>query len=61
MWITLRNIWNLCQKEFKSVLSDYVLMGLIVVMFSVATYSVAKGIAVEVKNGAVAYPFFLPV
>lgn len=54
MWITLRNIWNLCQKEFKSVLSDYVLMGLIVVMFSVATYSVAKGIAVEVKNGAVA-------
>lgn len=54
MWITLRNIWYLCLKEFKSVLSDYVLMGLIVVMFTVATYSVAKGIAVEVKNGAVA-------
>lgn len=54
MWVTLRNIWHLCLKEFKSVLSDYVLMGLIVVMFTVATYSVAKGIAVEVKNGAVA-------
>lgn len=54
MLIALKNIWNLCLKEFKSVLSDYVLMALIVVMFSVATYSVAKGIAVEVKNGAVA-------
>ncbi|CAM5187439.1 ABC transporter permease [Oligella ureolytica] len=54
MRVTLRNIWHLCLKEFKSVLSDYVLMGLIVVMFTVATYSVAKGIAVEVKNGAVA-------
>ncbi|MDO5666594.1 MAG: ABC transporter permease [Alcaligenaceae bacterium] len=54
MWITLKNIWYLCLKEFKSVLSDYVLMGLIVVMFSVATYSVSKGMAVEVKNGSVA-------
>lgn len=54
MWITLRNIWFLCIKELKSVLSDYVLMGLIIVMFSVAGYSVAKGMAVEVKNGSVA-------
>ncbi|SPY07651.1 Inner membrane transport permease YhhJ [Oligella urethralis] len=54
MWITLRNIWFLCIKELKSVLSDYVLMGLIIVMFSVASYSVAKGMAVEVKNGSVA-------
>ena len=54
MWVTLRNIWNLCLKEFRSVLSDYVLMALIAVMFTVSTYSVAKGIAVEVKNGAVA-------
>lgn len=54
MWVTLKNIWHLSLKEFRSVLSDYVLMGLIVVMFSVATYSVSKGIAVEVKNGSVA-------
>ena len=54
MWITLKNIWYLSLKEFKSVLSDYVLMGLIIVMFSVATYSVAKGMAVEVRNGSVA-------
>lgn len=54
MWITVKNIWYLCLKEFKSVLSDYVLMGLITVMFSVASYSVAKGMAVEVKNGSVA-------
>lgn len=49
MWITLRNIRFLCIKELKSVLSDYVLMGLIIVMFSVNSYSVAKGMAVEVK------------
>ena len=54
MWITLKNIWYLSLKEFKSVLSDYVLMGLIIVMFTVATYSVAKGMAVEVRNGSVA-------
>lgn len=54
MWITLKNIWYLSLKEFKSVFSDYVLMGLIIVMFSVATYSVAKGMAVEVRNGSVA-------
>jgi ABC-2 type transport system permease protein len=54
MWITLKNIWYLSLKEFKSVLSDCVLMGLIIVMFSVATYSVAKGMAVEVRNGSVA-------
>lgn len=54
IWTSLKNIIHLCVKEFRSVLRDYVLMGLIVIMFSVATYSVAKGIAVEVKNGSVA-------
>lgn len=54
IWTSLKNIIHLCVKEVKSVLRDYVLMGLIAIMFSVATYSVAKGIAVEVKNGSVA-------
>ena len=38
MWVTLRNIWYLCLKEFRSVLNDYVLMGLIVVIFTVENY-----------------------
>ncbi|WP_028357095.1 ABC transporter permease [Brackiella oedipodis] len=50
----LRNIWYLCGKELRSVLEDYTLMALIVVIFSVVTYAVAVGVSTEVKNASIA-------
>ena len=50
----LKNVWVLSLKEFKSLFGDVVLMGLIVVVLSVAVYSVSTGITTEVRNASVA-------
>lgn len=50
----LKNVWVLSLKELKSLLSDPILLGLIVVFLSVAVYTVAKGITTEVRNASVA-------
>lgn len=50
-WI--KNVGFLSIKEFKSVISDITLMGLVIAVFTVAVYSVSKGITTEVKNASV--------
>lgn len=49
-----KNVWVLGIKELKSLLSDLVLMGLMVVVLSVAIYSVATSITTEVRHASVA-------
>lgn len=49
----LKNVWFLSIKEFKSVISDVTLMGLVVAVFTVAVYAVSTGITTEVKNASV--------
>lgn len=49
-----KNVWVLSIKELKSLLSDLVLMGLMVVVLSVAIYSVATSITTEVRHASVA-------
>lgn len=51
-WI--KNVIVLGVKELKSLFTDVTLMGLIVVVLSVAVYSVATGLTVEVRNASVA-------
>ena len=51
---SLNNIFHLLMKELRSLLSDPVLMLLIIFVFSVSIYSVAKGISTDVKNATVA-------
>ncbi|ASY30471.1 ABC transporter permease [Taylorella equigenitalis] len=52
--MSLRNIWYLIIKEIKSVSSDLILMALVGVVFTVAVYSVSKGVTTEVKNASIA-------
>lgn len=49
-----RNTLTLTLKEFRSLLSDAVMMGLIIVIFTVAVIAIAKGISIEVRNASVA-------
>lgn len=50
----LKNVYFLCGKEIKSFFSDFTLFVLVVIIFTVTIYSVAKGITTEVKNATVA-------
>lgn len=54
MGVWLKNIWFLCHKEFKSVMSDVTLMGLVVAVFTISVYSVSTGVTTEVKNASIA-------
>lgn len=54
MYEWIKNVWFLSIKEFKSVISDITLMGLVVAVFTVAVYSVSTGLTTEVKNASVA-------
>lgn len=51
---SLHNIFTLTRKEFRSLLSDKVMMSIIVVIFSFAVIAIAKGISIEVKNASIA-------
>ncbi|WP_321915722.1 MULTISPECIES: ABC transporter permease [unclassified Paraburkholderia] len=50
----LKNVARLARKEMFSLLRDATLMALIVFAFTLAVYSVAKGIKAEVSNASVA-------
>lgn len=50
----LLNVWVLSLKEFKSLLGDVTLMVMMVVVFTVAVYSVSTGVTTEVRNASVA-------
>lgn len=52
--MSFKNIWYLILKEIKSVISDIPLVGLVIVVFTVAVYSVSKGVTTEVKNASIA-------
>lgn len=49
-----KNVWVLSVKELKSLLSDVVLIALMVVVLSLAIYSVATSITTEVRHASVA-------
>ncbi|MCT6882223.1 MAG: hypothetical protein M3Z51_07620, partial [Snodgrassella alvi] len=49
-----KNVWVLSIKELKSLLSDVVLIALMVVVLSVAIYTVATSISTEVRHASVA-------
>lgn len=51
-WI--KNVYFLSGKEIRSFFSDYTLLVLVIIMFTVMIYSIAKGITTEVKNATVA-------
>ncbi|UDW83042.1 ABC transporter permease [Pasteurella canis] len=51
-WI--KNVYFLCGKEIRSFFSDFTLLILVIMMFTVTIYSIAKGITTEVKNVSVA-------
>lgn len=46
-WI--KNVYFLSGKEIRSFFSDYTLLVLVIIMFTVMIYSIAKGITTEVK------------
>ncbi len=50
----LKNVFTLSAKELSSLMSDATLLGLIVVVFSLAVYSVSTGVTTEVRNASVA-------
>ena len=50
---SIRNIWTLMLKEFRSLFGDPVLMLLIAFMFTGSVINVSKGISTEVKNATV--------
>ncbi|MGY4676842.1 ABC-2 transporter permease [Pasteurella sp. P03HT] len=50
----LKNVYFLCGKEIRSFFSDVTLLVLVIIMFTVTIYSIAKGITTEVKNASVA-------
>lgn len=47
MWQWMKNVWFLSRKELRSLLGDYTLMVLIVVVLSVAVYTVSTGITTK--------------
>lgn len=53
MYNWVKNVWFLSIKEFKSVITDVPLMGLVIAVFTVAVYSVSSGMTIEVKNASV--------
>lgn len=50
---TLKNIWALMLKEFRSLFTDPVLLVLITFMFTGSIINTAKGISTDVKNATV--------
>lgn len=50
----LKNVWILSLKELKSLFGDVILLVLIVVLLSLAVYSVSTGITTEVRHASVA-------
>lgn len=54
MWQWMKNVWFLSRKELRSLLGDYTLMVLIVVVLSVAVYTVSTGITTEVRHSSIA-------
>jgi ABC-2 type transport system permease protein len=53
MMRTLKNIWALMLKEFRSLFTDPVLLVLITFMFTGSIINTAKGISTDVKNATV--------
>ena len=51
---TLKTIWHLTVKEWRSLFGDPMLVLMIVFVFSATIYSVAKGVSSDVKNATVA-------
>lgn len=51
---TLKTIWYLTMKEWRSLFGDPMLVLMIVFVFSASIYSVAKGVSSDVKNATVA-------
>lgn len=49
------NVSLLCRKEFRSLMGDFVLLGLIVFSFSAAIIEVAHGVKIDVSNATVAF------
>lgn len=49
-----KNVITLSFKELQSLLSDKVMLGIIVVIFSVAIIAISKGLSMDVKNATVA-------
>ncbi len=54
MFRWIKNVFYLSGKELRSLFSDPVLVVLIIYMFTVAIYTVANAITLEVKNASVA-------
>lgn len=50
---SLKNIWTLILKEWRSLFSDGVMGGLLVIVFTVLVYQAANGIRTDVKNATV--------
>ena len=48
-----QTLWQLCLKEFRSLLFDRVMVLLIVVMFAVVPFVIHEGIKAEVDNATV--------
>ena len=54
MFRWIKNVFYLSGKELRSLFSNPVLVVLIIYMFTVAIYTVANSITLEVKNASVA-------
>ena len=50
----LKNVWFLSIKELRSLSTDYILLAIIVFVFTGAVYSIATGVSLEVRNASIA-------
>ncbi len=54
MWLWIKNTFHLTIKEFRSLFSDPVLLGLIVYMFTFGVWTAVSASSTELKNAAIA-------
>ncbi len=54
MWLWIKNIFHLTIKEFRSLFSDPVLLGLIVYIFTFGVWTAVSASSTELKNAAIA-------